>query len=135
MNLVRATEPFKFDDLFQLALKNMGSGDKHPDLGAPLLVDLRAVNLIKLDAEDVRALVRKRMSFGTDYSNNPSVFVGGDDGSFGMLRMYAAYAEVAGLRAQENMLVTLDMQEAVDWILPRLNAPRSSRSELLKLVI
>ena len=134
INWVKASEPFELNDLFELARSRMGPENAHPDLANPLLLDLRDVELLRSSSDEIRALVRKRASFGAEYSNNPAAFLAKDEGSYGMLRMFTAYSEVWGLRTDQNTLITLDLTEAASWLISRSGAPVDELPKLLKLV-
>ena len=121
-------------ELFDSAEANLQLEDTGQDLSRPLLLDLRMVNLLRFDTSEIKHLIRQRISLGPNLTNNPCAYVAGDDGSFGMLRMLATYAEVFNLREDGRAIVTEDMEEAVQWLFQWLDSPQSDYASLLRIV-
>ena len=134
INWVRAREPFQLCDLFELARSRTNADDTHPDLANPLLLDLREVELIRSSSSEIRTLVEQRKSFGGEYSDNPVAYLTADSGSYGMLRMFSTYAEIEGLRSAENALVSLNVNEAVRWLVARSERPDGDVAGLLNII-
>lgn len=80
----------------------------------PLLVDLRETRLLQLEASDIRRLARARMHLGPA-ANKVCCWVS-DDGSFGMLRMYAAYSDVLGVRQETDFDIHLLASGVLEWL-------------------
>ncbi|MEL7115005.1 MAG: hypothetical protein AAGP08_05325 [Pseudomonadota bacterium] len=114
--LVRAFEPFSFDELLERAAEDISELGPAPVLGRPFLLDFREIDLMRFDAEDFKRLMSQRMRMSELYGDTPCAMVAKTEGGFGMLRMYEAYAEMAGLRGEGLVLITVDYDEAVGWI-------------------
>ena len=81
---------------------------------APMLIDLRKPRLLRLEAADIRRLARARQQFG-GINSKVCCWVS-EDGSFGMLRMYAAYAEIFGVRREEDFEIHLMAPGILTWL-------------------
>ncbi|MEP2095097.1 MAG: hypothetical protein ABJP94_05760 [Paracoccaceae bacterium] len=90
--------------------------------------------MTKFEANDLRRLIEKRKAFGEEHNNNLSVYIVADMGSFGMVRMNNIYAEIAGLRDEENTLVTMEVLEVVDWLTARLGLDQTQKTELVQII-
>lgn len=134
LHFVRATEPFKLDQLYQLGLDAIEQGGKAAEFWRPTLFDFRKVNLLQFESQDFRLLIEKRKAFGEKHNNNLAAYIVGDTGSFGMARMNNIYAEIAGLRDEDQTLVTMDVIEAVHWFIPRLKINQAQAAELVQLI-
>ena len=112
---VSCAEPFSLIDLMEqlLAMRKKMPGSS---IDVPTFFDLRDVSLLKLETHEFRSFIRARKRIKTSLSINPIVFLVGDMGSYGMMRMYSVYAEIDDLRAEEMCLVTDDSTEAVKWL-------------------
>ncbi|MEP1932548.1 MAG: hypothetical protein ABJJ37_14840, partial [Roseibium sp.] len=134
LHIVRASEPFELDQLYQLGLAAIERGGTSAEFWRPTFFDYRNVNLTKFEANDLRRLIEKRKAFGEEHNNNLSVYIVADMGSFGMVRMNNIYAEIAGLRDEENTLVTMEVLEVVDWLTARLGLDQTQKTELVQII-
>lgn len=134
LRLIRATEPFELDQLYQFGLVCMERGDKSAEFWRPTLFDFRNVNLLQFEADEFRQLIAKRKAFGEEFNNNLAAYIVGDMGSFGMARMNNIYAEIAGLRDEDRTIVTMDVIEAVDWLIPRLEIDQTQAADLVQFI-
>ncbi len=134
LHFVRATEPFRLEQLYQLGLDAIERGGKSAEFWRPTLFDFRNVNLLQFETQDFRRLIKKRKAFGEENNHNFAAYIVGDTGSFGMARMNNIYGEIAGLRDEDRTIVTMDVIEAVDWLIPRLEIDQSQAAELVQLI-
>jgi hypothetical protein len=127
-------EPFRMADLLTEAQRDIDLKHMRERFLKPMLVDLRAVDLLDTEAQEIRNLIWDRRQFARDLVGPPAAFVARNDGSYGMLRVYAAYAEFSGLRRQEDFFPTTDIRAAVEWLYPRLGSPAAAQEALLDCV-
>lgn len=113
---VRAGEPFALDELLDGAREEAVAAGISKALGNPVLLDFRSVSLVKFSAEDFRRVIRKRLDFSQEHTEVPYALIASSDADFGMLRMYATYAEIAGLRSAQNTYVTRNFVEGMQWL-------------------
>ncbi|MEM8700073.1 MAG: hypothetical protein AAGF44_12935 [Pseudomonadota bacterium] len=111
----RAVEPFRLEDLVESARANIARLGAYEVLGRPVLFDYRAVSLTRFDTEDFKQLIAAWVEMG-GYRNTPAAMVAGSELDFGILRMYGAYREIAGLHEPGGYLITRDYDAAVAWI-------------------
>ena len=91
------------------------------NLDLPALFDLREIELPNDTTDDIKAAIRLRKSLKPETGQNPCAYVMRSPGSFGIMRMYGTYAEIAGLRTQTLTLVTLDLDEAIEWLIGHMD--------------
>lgn len=132
--MVRASEPFELNQLYELGLEAIESGGKRAEFWRPTLFDFRKVNLLQFETNDFRRLIGKRKAFGDEYNNNQAAYIVGDMGSFGMQRMNNIYAEIAGLRDEDQTIVAIEISEIVEWLAPRLGIDDTQAVELFRLI-
>jgi hypothetical protein len=130
LNIVytRAEEPFDLNELVTETDADLQAAAARPHLDMPVLVDFRAVNLVRLPTSGFQDLVRKRLALVDQIGRGPCAYVAGDEGSFGMLRLYTTHCELKGVRQVEDTCVTLDIREAIEWIYARLPSKPSGFS-------
>lgn len=134
--VTRALEPFKFDSLVDSAKEQARNGSLDEAFGQPILMDFRSVRLVDCSSDDFRRDVRRRVELAKEFSDVPCALVAGSDADFGMLRMYATYAEIGGAHSTDSIFVTCSIDEAIAWLQSKLEKPngqissefRSSRS-------
>jgi hypothetical protein len=131
LNHVCATEPFVPDDLYRRAVEDIENDAPPSILSAPMVLDLRQVDLLRFKLEDFRRLIQRRQALKGKVPGGPCAFLAGSTGSYGMLRMYTILGELSGLRKEEMTIVTTDVAEAVRWIFPRLSGPKHDQNALL----
>ena len=120
---LRAVDPFSMDQIYEYSLRMMQSGDASSDISLPVFWDFRWVNLLHCKVEELRRHIGRRDRLGKAYRNNPTAIVVGDQGSFGMMRMYGILADLEGLRDESRTLVTLDFRAAIDWLVATTEKP------------
>lgn len=121
LHYVRADEPFSLLDLVQLGERLVESSGPEADLDLPGLFDLRSVELNNDSTPEIKRAIRLRKSMQSQGASSACAYVVGSKGSFGIMRMFAIYAELEGLRNEELTLVTEDIDEAVDWLATHLD--------------
>jgi hypothetical protein len=89
---------------------------------------------MRFEAQEFRRLIERRKAFGEENNHNFTAYIVGDTGSFGMVRMNNIYAEIAGLRDEDKTIVTMDVIEAINWLIPRLEIDQSQAAELVQLI-
>lgn len=119
--VTRALEPFQFDNLLDSAKKQAGNSSLDEVFGRPLLLDFRSVKLVKYSSEDFRRDIRRRFELTKDYTDVPCALISGSDTDFGMLRMYATYAEIGGVRSTGNTFVSCSIDEGIAWLKSKRN--------------
>ncbi|MDJ0822445.1 MAG: hypothetical protein QNJ09_11655 [Paracoccaceae bacterium] len=133
-NVVRLEDPFEMEDLASRARADLADGLDPAVFVAPLLLDFRAIDLLRFETEDMRRLIRRRQELDVGQKSGPCAYLAEESGSFGMLRMYAAYAEILGLRDDNDSIVTMEIGEAIDWLSRRLDLPEASVPDILRAV-
>ncbi|MFK7868267.1 MAG: hypothetical protein AB8B58_03385 [Roseobacter sp.] len=128
LNYYYGTDPFDLEEIYALQKKQASSGGEQGPLNAPTFYDIRSVDLLVFDSAQLRRLISQRYALGEQHHNNAFAVVVGDEGCYGMMRMYNAYADLIGLRKQANSFVSLDMKEAVEWIAPHLKGAVDART-------
>lgn len=94
------------------------------NLDLPGFFDLRTADLVQESADDLRKAVQLRKSLKKEESgNNPCAYLVGSSGSFGNVRMYGIFAELHGLRNEQNTIVTMDAAEAINWLVDKMTLP------------
>ena len=116
---VRAEETCSLLGLVEYGVELSKSAGPQADLDQPALFDLRGIDLTTDTTASIKKAIRLRKSIKAKTGGNPCAYVMGSRGSFGMMRMYGIYAELEGLRKEEMTLVTLCMNEAVEWLIAR----------------
>ncbi len=95
------------------------SAGPEANLDLPAFFDLRAIDLSVDTTLSIKKAIRLRKSLKPETGGNPCAYVMGDLGSFGMMRMYGIYADLEGLRDESLTLVTVDYDEAVEWLVEK----------------
>lgn len=132
--LLTAEEPFSVDDI--IAFTSAVAAGRYPGitLDMPAILDIRRVNLVRIPTADVTRYVMRRRALTDQPMASDIAIVCGDMGSFGMLRMFGIVSELAGLRMEERLLVTTEIEEAVDFICARTGSPPGTRGALLAAI-
>jgi len=123
--VIRAIEPFRLEELLEGAKQAAEDAGLKAVFGNPVLLDFRKASLHDYTADDFRRIFRQRMEFTSQHTEVPYAMVAGSDVDFGMLRMYGAYAEIAGLRSAENSLVTKSYNDAIVWVRAKAGCPQA----------
>lgn len=123
--VIRVIEPFHLEELLEGAKQAAEDVGLKAVFGNPVLLDFRKASLHTYTADDFRRTFRKRMKFTSQHTEVPYAMVASSDVDFGMLRMYGAYAEIAGLRSAENSLVTKSYDDAIAWVRAKAGCPQS----------
>jgi len=131
LRVLKAWPPFAFEEILSDS-KNVIEKGGVDALKIPTIFDLRLVDLLPLTSEDVRTFITRRRNLHAAPLSAGAAFVVGDLGSLGMMRMYAIYSELSGLRDEANTLVTMDMEEAFDWLKSRGYALESGVVEQMR---
>jgi hypothetical protein len=88
-------------------------------LDMPQFVDVTAVNLLDHSGEEIKAAVWNRAGVEASQSKSPMAVVVQEGGSFGMARMFAIRYDLAGIRNEEDILISESAEEAACWLLRR----------------
>jgi hypothetical protein len=133
--LLTAAEPFSVDEV--LAFTSDVAAGRHPGiaLDMPSILDIRRVDLVRIPTSEVSRYVMRRRALTEQPQAGDMAIVCGDMGSFGMLRMFGVVSELAGLRMEERLLVTMEFDEAVDFIRARTGRPPETRDALLAAIM
>ena len=116
LHFVKGREPFRLNALLEIGTSILGRPGPEGELSRPLLWDMREVDLLKVETGELKAMIRKREEFGAAHANGLMAIVVGDLGSFGMMRMYIALAEIGRLRNEDRFHLGYDMGEALRWL-------------------
>lgn len=116
-------EPFSLDDLFNLNRSDVALNGSQADLNGPLMEDFSKIDLGQLAAEEIQHYVKKNKRsevLTRRFSNNSVACVARDIRSFARLRLYGVYAEIAGVRDEDNLFVTDDYQQGINWLMAKI---------------
>ncbi len=94
-----------------------------------MLVDLRQARLLQLESDDIIRLARMRLQLGSP-ETKVCCWVS-EDGSFGMLRMYAAYAEILGIRKETDFDIYFHAAEILSWLTNQAGLPGTDAQTLI----
>ncbi|WP_306043624.1 hypothetical protein [Mameliella sp. MMSF_3455] len=99
------------------------AGGLAADMTRPVVFDMREADLARFTGEDMRRYSTRLRAQGFGATGALAAYVMSNDTNFGMMRMSATYFELSGVRKQENTMVTLDISEAVEWLIARAGIP------------
>ena len=116
IHFVEGRGSFNLLELFKIGVDVLQRDGPAGDLSRPTLWDVREVNLLDFKTHELKSLIRKRIALGEQYRNSLMAVVVGDEGSYGMMRMYNSLAEINGLRPVEATYLGFDFDEAIQWI-------------------
>lgn len=131
---VLAEDPFSLEGLTRFGQKLARSAGPEANIDLPSLFDLRAVDLMQDTDDGLRRVVHMRRANRNMPGQNPCAYVVGSLGSFGIMRMYGIFADLEGLRDEALTLVTMDMEEALDWIIGFLDVSAADAMAIRRLV-
>lgn len=135
LHCVRAQETCSLLGLVQYGMKLGQSSGPEADLDLPAIFDLRDIDLATDTSQDIKRAIRLRKSLKANTGNNPCAYVVGSMGSFGIMRMYSIYADLEGLRSENFTLITMDMTEAIDWIIGHLDVSEADAELVRKALV
>lgn len=81
-----------------------------------MLVDLRALDMIGIDALALKNHARSLSHYASYLANNRVVYLVANTSDYGMMRMFSVYLEIEGVRTADHVQITGDCAEALDWI-------------------
>lgn len=131
LNYVTARQPFVLNDLFSVAQRDMETDQAEDLLSLPIMLDLRKIDLLDYPTEQFKLLLAQRQSLNVSAPVPPCAYIARDDGSFGMLRIFTNFAEARGFRRESLTIVTTDIEEGLQWLLPMLQNTDLSAQGLL----
>ena len=79
-------------------------------------IDMTRVELTNFERRDVERLVNHRRMLNGAPPAGPTAVVVRNEASYGMARMFAIYAEVMDMRSETQFFVSLDREEAAEWL-------------------
>lgn len=124
INYVRAIEPFSLGELFEL----LTQANKNPQLievlGKPTLLDLRFIDLARVEAPDIRRHLMKKTSLDPRLTQILCAYLVKGVAGQATLRMANMFAELSGLSPEEHTIVTEDIWQALQWL-----ADKTGKSE------
>ncbi len=116
LHRIRAQPPFNFRELYTLGARALMRGGKPAEFWRPTLLDFRKVQIEELDVSELLEILARRTSFGEKHKNNPAAYLVGDLNTHAMMRMTTMYAEISGLRDENQTIVTDDADKATNWL-------------------
>ena len=128
VNYFKESDPFSLDELLGL----MQSLSGHADFESPFIHDMRDVDLLRLGSDDMENHILKFKHRVQDTLENPCAFIVRDIGGVGKIRLWGVLAEVSGIRHEDLVLVTTEVEDAVEWVADQLHI--SDPAELKTLV-
>lgn len=120
VNYRRFSEPFGLNDLYELNKRDVAQPDQMRGFHLPMVEDFRYVDLAELTSQEISHYVirtRNSSDIPHDLSRNRVACVTSDLGAEINLRLYGVYAELAGVRAEEDFHVVGEVQSALAWLL------------------
>ncbi|MGI9388511.1 MAG: hypothetical protein ACR2O1_00515 [Boseongicola sp.] len=129
VNYFKESDPFTLDEL--LGVMQALSGKV--DFESPFIHDLRDVDLPRLAADDMENHILKFKHQVQSTLENPCAFIVRDVGGLGKMRMWGVLAEISGIRHEDLVLVTTEVEDAVEWVADKLHL--SDPAELQALVV
>lgn len=116
INYVCALEPFALGELFSLLLKANENPQIAEVLSQPTLLDLRFVDLGRLEAPDIRRHLMKKTSLDPKLTRIPCAYLVKGIAGQAALRMANIFAELSGLSPEDHTIVTEDIRQALHWL-------------------
>lgn len=113
------TPPFFMGDVLDVTHALAAGTQPGMTLASPVIVDARLVRLTDLMHQDLGWYLKRRQRVKPPGGAGPLAMVSGDVGSYGMLRMFAVLADIAGIRCEAQSLVTESMPGALSWMRSR----------------
>ena len=86
----------------------------------PFIHDMREVNLLTIKPSDLnRHIVRLKNQVKPEFAN-PCAFVVRNVDDLSIIRMWGALAEIAGIRKEDDVFATTDVDDALNWVANKL---------------
>lgn len=128
LRLIAIAEPYVHKEIDEL-IREMQRADSYMgSIRSPVVFDVRYMNLSRFSGPDMNTRASQLRRITYDQFDAIAAYVVGNESDFGMMRMYTTYLELAGLRREENILVTREIDEAAEWMARRFG----SRAETIR---
>ncbi|MEO0990608.1 MAG: hypothetical protein AAFX00_06635 [Pseudomonadota bacterium] len=130
--LIRVGSPFYLSEL--LAFMCGVSEGLHPgvSLDTPIIADIRGVNIRHIGSKNISKYIRKRISLTAPSKAGVVAAICDNDFNYGMLRMFGIYADIYGLRSENDFCVADGHSEAVAFMSRRLGLGAQDQANLVE---
>lgn len=115
IHVLRAREPFDLDQLYTLIVNEYGR-DGADGIGAPVLFDLREVDVTLIAAPEIRRHMMKKSVLDESVTKVVLAYVVNGIAAQAAVRMANTYSELMGLSGEDRTLVTDDLGKAVEYL-------------------
>lgn len=120
VNYRRFIEPFCLTDLYEQNKRDIARTDSRRGHHLPMVEDFCYVDLADLTSQEISHYVmrtRNSSEIPLELSRNRVACVTGDLEAEINLRLYGVYAELIGVRKEEDFFVAGDFRSALAWVL------------------
>jgi len=113
---IHCRESFDLNELFRFASEGVRNVAPESADGRAIFMNLSEVSLGGVTEADLRHFIMRRMAAKDRISSPPMAVFVGDLLGLGMARMFSILSDMSGLRAEEELYASMDMDDAVAWV-------------------